>query len=86
MFNSVNLIGRLGRDPELRFAKGGKAVANFSLATNGPGKDAEPEWHNIVVWEAKAENCAKYLSKGKLAHVSGRIQSRNDLDVTRRRF
>lgn len=87
--NSVILIGRLTRDPELRFLPGnGTAVCGFSLAVDkdlskDKKKDLEvknqptADFINIVVWGKQAENCAEYLSKGKLAGIQGRIQSRN---------
>lgn len=74
MLAKAILIGRLGKDPEERHTKDGKIVANFSLATNQM-KDVT-EWHNIIVWEKLAENCMKYLSKGKMAYIEGRITSR----------
>ncbi len=82
--NKVMLIGRLGQDPELRQTAGGKAVANFSIATSIPGpktneggygKD-EVEWHRIVVWDKLAENCKQFLAKGKLCYVEGRIATK----------
>ncbi len=78
MVNKVILIGRLGRDPEMRFTGGGTPVCNFSLAT---------EWHNIVAWAKLAEQCSKLLGKGKLAYVEGRLQTRewDDRDGNKRR-
>lgn len=78
MLNRVVLIGRLTRDPELRFTSAGLAVARFSLAvdrnrTNKEGQ-REVDFINIVVFNKQAENCAEYLSKGKLAAVDGRLQ------------
>ncbi|SET75405.1 single-strand binding protein [Natronincola peptidivorans] len=76
--NIVALIGRLARDPELRFTASGKAVATFSIAVNKPfSKTNEADFFNIVVWEKSAENCANYLSKGSLVGVEGRLQSRS---------
>ncbi|THB68226.1 MAG: single-stranded DNA-binding protein [Desulfovibrio sp.] len=80
--NKVMLIGRLGRDPELRYTQSGTPVANFSMATDESyrGKDGnmveQTEWHNIVVWNKQGENCANYLSKGRLVFVEGRLQTR----------
>ncbi len=80
--NKVILIGNLGRDPELRYTQGGKAVANFSVATTEKytGRDGTPqehtEWHRIVVWDKQAENCAKYLAKGRSVYIEGRLQTR----------
>ncbi len=76
--NSVILIGRLGRDPELRFTTSGKAVATFSIAVNRAfSKTKEVDFFNIVVWGKSAEHCANYLSKGRLVGVQGRLQSRS---------
>jgi len=85
--NSVILIGRLARDPELRFVPGnGMAVANFSLAIDkNLSKEKKQEYDNqgrptadfirIVVWGKQAENCSQYLSKGKMVAVHGSIQT-----------
>ncbi|RQD69475.1 MAG: single-stranded DNA-binding protein [Tindallia sp. MSAO_Bac2] len=75
--NSVILIGRLTKDPELRYTNTGKAVANFTVAINRSfGKDSEADFIPVVVWEKQAENCANYLSKGSQVGVQGRIQVR----------
>ena len=75
--NRVILIGRLARDPELRFTANGKAVANFSVAVNRIfSRDAEADFFNIVVWGKTAENCATYLAKGRLVGLEGRLQNR----------
>lgn len=78
MLNRVVLIGRLTRDPELRFTSAGLAITRFSLAvdrnrTNKEGQ-RETDFINIVVFGKQAESCAEYLSKGKLAAVDGRLQ------------
>lgn len=76
------LIGRLGKDPELRFTTSGKAVTSFSVATSEKysgvdgQKHKDTEWHNIVVWNKLAETCAKLLTKGKLVYIEGKIKSR----------
>ena len=80
--NKVTLIGRLTKDPELKFTPGtGTAVANFSIAVDRrlPNKDGqrEADYINIVVWGKTAENTANYMSKGKLIAISGRIQARS---------
>ncbi|QUH19414.1 single-stranded DNA-binding protein [Alkaliphilus sp. B6464] len=76
--NRVILIGRLARDPELRFTASGKAVATFSIAVNRPfSKEKEADFFNIVVWGKTAENCANYLAKGRLVGLEGRLQSRS---------
>ncbi len=82
MINNVVLVGRLTRDPELRYTPGnGVPVANFTLACDRPFKNAEGEreadFINIVTWRKLAENCANYLQKGSLAAVTGRLQIRS---------
>ena len=76
--NRVELIGHLGRDPELKYTNGGKAVVKFSVATSfGSGDQEQTEWHNVVAWEKQAEACNKVLSKGDLVHVEGRMVTRS---------
>lgn len=80
MINRVILIGRLTRDPELRYTSSGVAVATFRLAvnrrfTNQQG-EREADFINIVAWRQQAELCANYLKKGQQAGVEGRLQSR----------
>jgi len=81
--NKVSLIGNLGRDPELRFTQGGRAVANFSMATTDSWQDKEgnnqerTEWHKIVVFGKLAEICNQYLSKGRQIYIEGRLQTRD---------
>ena len=87
MANSVNkviLIGRLGKDPEIKFTAGGKAVANFSIATDESYKDAQgekqkkTEWHNIVVWGNSVEAFIQpYIHKGDMVYVEGKLQTRS---------
>lgn len=77
MLNRVILIGRLTRDPELRYTQQGTAVARFTLAINRKFKREETDFIDIVVWQKQAENCAQYLTKGQLAMVEGRLQVRN---------
>lgn len=80
--NKVILIGNLGRDPEVRFTAGGKAVARFSVATSEVWNDSEgtrqerTEWHNIVVWGKQAESCGQYLQKGRQVYIEGSIRTR----------
>jgi single-strand DNA-binding protein len=81
MLNRVILVGRLTKDPELRFTDSGVAVARFTLAvdrnyTNQNG-EREADFIFISVWRGLAENCAKYLSKGSLIALEGRIQVRS---------
>lgn len=90
--NKVILIGRLGKDPELKYTPSGVPVAKFSLATDESFKDRNgelqkrTEWHNIVAWQKLAEICGEYLTKGKLVYIEGRIQSRQweDQDKNKR--
>lgn len=81
--NKAILIGRLGKDPELRYTPGGKAVASFSLATTErwTGDDGQRNesttWHNIVAWGKQAELMKEYLSKGREVYIEGRISNRS---------
>ncbi|XID91700.1 single-stranded DNA-binding protein [Paenibacillaceae bacterium WGS1546] len=80
MLNRVILIGRLTRDPELRYTPQGVAVAQFTLAVDRPfgnREEREADFIPIVTWRQLAETCANYLRKGRLAAVEGRIQVRN---------
>ncbi len=80
--NKVVLIGRLGADPEVRYAPSGSAVANFRIATNHSYKDRDGNfqevtaWHRIVAWTRLAEFAKQYLHKGMRVYVEGRIQYR----------
>lgn len=81
MLNKAVLIGRLTRDPEIRYLPSGVAVTNFTLAvnrnfTNQQG-EREADFIPIVTWRGLAETCAKYLNKGRLVAVAGRIQVRH---------
>jgi single-strand DNA-binding protein len=81
MLNRCVLIGRLTKDPELRYTPSGIAVTTFTLAVDRNYKSAqgekETDFINIVIWRQLAELCANYLSKGKMAAVDGRIQVRS---------
>jgi single-strand DNA-binding protein len=78
----VILVGRLGRDPEVKYTPSGAAVAKFSVATDEVFKDRSgeqqkhTEWHNIVAWNKLAEICGQYLTKGKQVYIEGSIRSR----------
>mgnify|MGYP001473177995 CR=1 FL=1 len=81
MLNRIILIGRLTRDPELRYTASGIAVTTFTLAvdrpyTNNQG-ERETDFINIVTWRTLAETCANYLKKGRLTAVEGRLQVRS---------
>ncbi|MDA0196310.1 MAG: single-stranded DNA-binding protein [Bacteroidetes bacterium] len=81
--NSVQLIGRLGQDPEVIELKSGKKLAKFSLATNESYRDAkgekvmETQWHNIVAWERKATFANDYLKKGMEIALEGKLIHRD---------
>jgi single-strand DNA-binding protein len=79
--NRVILVGRLTKDPDLRYTPNGIAVATFTLAVNrafaNQQGDREADFINCVIWRKQAENVAKYLKKGSLAGVDGRLQTRN---------
>ncbi|KAA9014588.1 single-stranded DNA-binding protein [Niallia endozanthoxylica] len=81
MINRVILVGRLTKDPELRYTPSGVAVATFTLAVNrtfsNQQGEREADFINCVVWRKQAENVANFLKKGSLAGVDGRIQTRN---------
>lgn len=79
--NKVILIGRLGRDPEVRSTPSGTTVAKFSIATDEKFTDRSgerqerTEWHNIVAWAKLAEICGQYLKKGKLVYIEGSLRT-----------
>ncbi|TZF86064.1 single-stranded DNA-binding protein (plasmid) [Pedobacter sp. BS3] len=80
--NKVILVGHLGKDPEVRHLEGGVTVASFPLATsetfNKDGRKIEQtEWHNIVMWRGLADVAAKYLQKGKLVYIEGKLRTRS---------
>ena len=92
MLNKAMLIGRLGGDPEVRYTTSGSQVTNFTLATNEKWNSADgtkqerTEWHRIVAFGKLAEICGKFLNKGKLVYIGGRIQTRqwDDRDGNKR--
>jgi single-strand DNA-binding protein len=79
--NKVILVGRLGKDPEIRSVPSGTSVAKFTLATDekftdrSGEKQERTEWHNIVAWGKLAEICGQYLKKGKLIYIEGSIRT-----------
>lgn len=80
--NKVILVGHLGKDPEVRHLEGNVTVASFPLATSETyskdGKRVEQtEWHNIVMWRGLADVAAKYLQKGKLVYIEGKLRTRS---------
>src|SRR5215469_3033736 len=80
--NKVILVGRLGKDPEVKYTPSGTPVAKFTLATDDVYKDRageqqrRTEWHTIVAWSKLAEICGEYLVKGKQVYIEGSIRSR----------
>ncbi|MBW6486403.1 MAG: single-stranded DNA-binding protein [Syntrophobacterales bacterium] len=83
MINKAILVGRLGKDPEVKYMPDGTMVTNFRIATDLQWKDKngekvqKTEWHSIVTYRKLAEICGKYLVKGSLVYVEGRIQTRS---------
>ncbi|WP_255647417.1 single-stranded DNA-binding protein [Fulvivirga sedimenti] len=82
--NKVILVGRLGKDPEVRHLESGAAVANFPIATSETYKDRntgerreQTEWHNIVVWRGLADVAERYLHKGDLVYIEGKLRTRS---------
>jgi len=81
--NKVILIGNLGADPELKYTPSSRALCNLRIATTDVFKDKggqrqeRTEWHRVTVWGDQAENCSKYLSKGRSVYVEGRLQTRS---------
>lgn len=82
--NKVILVGRLGKDPETRHLESGAAVTNFSMATSEKWKDKNTgeqkevtEWHNVVLWRGLAEVAEKYLHKGDMVYIEGKLRTRS---------
>ena len=81
MINKVILVGRLGKDPEIKSTPGGTTVAKFTMATDekftdkSGEKQERTEWHNIVAWARLAEICGQYLRKGSLVYIEGSIRT-----------
>ena len=85
--NRVEIIGRLGKDPEVRYSQQGTAVCNMTIATDESFTDRDgkkvdkAEWHRIVCYQKQAENCGQYLSKGSLVYVEGSLTTRKWQDT-----
>lgn len=81
--NKVLIIGRLGRDPEMRYTPSGRPVTTFSVGTSRSWNTAngdrrtETEWFNVVAWSNLAEICKQYLAKDQLVYIEGRLQTRH---------
>jgi single-strand DNA-binding protein len=90
--NKVMIIGRLGRDPEMRYTPSGRPVTTFTVATNRSWNTTdgerhnETEWFNVVAWGNLAEICKQYLLKGQQVYIEGRLQTRRwvETDGTKR--
>lgn len=82
MLNKVQIIGRLGRDPKLRYSQSGSPVCTLSVATDEGYTDRDgkkvdrTEWHRVVLYSKAAENCNQFLKKGSLVYVEGSLQTR----------
>ena len=72
--NSVNLVGRVGREPDVRYFESGSTVANFTLAVNRRSRDEEPDWFNLEVWGKQAQIAADYVRKGSLIGITGSLK------------
>jgi len=92
MFNKVVLIGRLTKDPELRYTSNNIPVCSFSLAVNRPfvsnNNDKNVDFFNCTAWRKQAENVAKYVNKGSMVAIEGRLQTRDYMDekINARRY
>lgn len=85
--NKAIILGRLGKDPDVRTTQSGKKCAVFSVATSEKWNDTEKtEWHRVVVWEKLAEIAEKFLRKGSLVYVEGKIQTREYDDKGTKKF
>tara|TARA_B100001250_G_scaffold327694_1_gene291982 strand:+ start:634 stop:1023 length:390 start_codon:yes stop_codon:yes gene_type:complete len=69
--NSVTLVGRAGRDPEVRYFESGTVVANLTMAVNRRSRDDEPDWFNLEIWGKQAQVAADYVKKGSLIGITG---------------
>ena len=86
--NTVNLVGRAGREPDVRYFESGSTVANFTLAVNRRSRDEEPDWFNIEIWGKQAQIAADYVKKGSLIGITGslKIDSWKDKSTGEDRF
>jgi len=69
--NSITLVGRAGRDPEVRYFESGTVVANLTMAVNRRNRDDEPDWFNLEIWGKQAQVAADYVKKGSLIGITG---------------
>ncbi len=86
--NTVNLVGRAGREPDVRYFESGSTVANFTLAVNRISRNDEPDWFNLEIWGKQAQIAADYVKKGSLIGITGsfKIDSWKDKNTGEDRF
>ena len=86
--NTVSLVGRAGREPDVRYFESGSTVANFTLAVNRISKSDEPDWFNLEIWGKQAQIAADYVKKGSLIGITGsfKIDSWKDKNTGEDRF
>ena len=86
--NTINLVGRAGREPDVRYFESGTIVANFTLAVNRRSREEEPDWFNLEIWGKQAQIAADYVKKGSLIGVTGsfKIDSWKDKSSGEDRF
>lgn len=88
MLNKVMLMGRLGKDPELKYLSSGAPIATFNIVTDESWTDRNgqrvehAEWHRIITFQRLAENCAQHIGKGSLVYVEGSLQTRKWVDAS----
>ena len=86
--NTVSLVGRAGREPDVKYFESGSTVANFTLAVNRRSKNEEPDWFNLEIWGKQAQIAADYVKKGSLIGITGsfKIDSWKDKSTGEDRF
>ena len=86
--NTINLVGRAGREPDVRYFESGSTVANFTIAVNRISRGEEPDWFNLEIWGKQAKIAADYVKKGSLVGITGslKIDSWKDKNTGEDRF
>ena len=86
--NTINLVGRAGREPDVKYFESGSIVANFTLAVNRRSRDEEPDWFNLEIWGKQAQIAADYVKKGSLIGITGsfKIDSWKDKNTGEDRY
>ena len=86
--NTINLVGRAGREPDVKYFESGSTVANFTLAVNRISRSDEPDWFNLEIWGKQAQIAADYVKKGSLVGITGsfKIDSWKDKNTGEDRF